>query len=171
MDAVQDGVEAAGWDLSGLQKTTSHHFEGRWEGERTRSAYLFFHKPGGLEAASVDIYLDETSQGLRGNLALVLEGRTLGDVGDPVTAVRILAHAARERLPKGYRTPMTLRFRLESGEADPREARSEIRFKIEIPRAAFGAGPSAVSALASAVVRAFEDLVQHPAIEGYVSAE
>ena len=44
VDAVREGVESAGWHLSGLQKTTSLEFEGRWEGESTRSAYLFFHR-------------------------------------------------------------------------------------------------------------------------------
>ncbi len=28
IDAVREGVEAEGWELSGLQKTTSHQFEG-----------------------------------------------------------------------------------------------------------------------------------------------
>ena len=41
LDAVRLGVEDAGWTLSGLQKTTSHEFDGRWAGESTRSAYLF----------------------------------------------------------------------------------------------------------------------------------
>ena len=34
IDAVRDGVEATGWALSGLQKTTSHEYAGRWEGRK-----------------------------------------------------------------------------------------------------------------------------------------
>ena len=44
IDAVRDGVEGKGWSLSGLQKTSSTEFEGRWAGQTTRSAYLFFHR-------------------------------------------------------------------------------------------------------------------------------
>ena len=42
IDVVRAAVEGGGWSISGLQKTTSHQFEGRWEGEATRSAFLFF---------------------------------------------------------------------------------------------------------------------------------
>src|SRR4051812_43482453 len=49
IEAVRQGLEAAGWALSGLQKTTSHEYAGRWDGESSRSAYLFFHRPGGSD--------------------------------------------------------------------------------------------------------------------------
>src|SRR5262245_13467535 len=88
VDAVREGVEAAGgWELSGLQKTTSLEFEGRWEGESTRSAYLFFHASGRADAASIDVYLDETSRGLTGNLALVVDVVRLGSLGEPQRAL------------------------------------------------------------------------------------
>lgn len=168
VDAVRDGVEAAGWELSGLQKTTSHQFEGRWEGESTRSAYLFFHHPAGRDDTSVDVYLDETSSGgLRGNLALVVDGPALGALGDLRTAMEVLGRAASERLPEGYRTPVTLRFRLRDAGGAAGEATSEIRFKLQIPRVAIEAGGSAVSALASATVGAFEALVRHPGVRRY----
>ena len=73
IEAVQEDVLATGWELSGLQKTTSHQFEGRWDGESTRSAYLFFHLDEGRQDASIDVYLDETSRGLMGNMALVVD--------------------------------------------------------------------------------------------------
>lgn len=164
IDAVREGVESVGWSLSGLQKTTSHQFEGRWEGEWTRSAYLFFHRADVEDDVGIDVYLDETSKGLKGNLALVLDGPTLGQLGDPVAAMRVLGRAASESLPEGYRTPVTLRFRLRDGGADPPGASSEIRFKLTIPRAAVDAGGSAVSALASAATRAFEGLLRHPGV-------
>ena len=81
IDSVRRGVEGAGWELSGLQKTTSHQFEGRWEGASSRRAYLFFHLPDGPDHVSVDVFLDETTRGLTGNLALVIEGRPLTDLG------------------------------------------------------------------------------------------
>lgn len=169
VEAVREGVEGAGWELSGLQKTTSYEFEGRWEGERTRSAYLFFHRPDRWESVSVDVYLDETSRGLRGNLALVLDGPDLGTLGDARAALERLGRAASDRLLEGYRTPVTLRLRLPDGGADPVSASSEVRFKIRIPGAAVDAGPSAVSALATASVRAFESLVMDLRIRDYVS--
>ena len=64
--------------LSGLQKTTSHQFEGRWQGESSRSAYLFFHDDARPDYVSIDVFLDETTRGLKGNLALVLAGPEWG---------------------------------------------------------------------------------------------
>ncbi len=60
IEAVQDGITRAGWVLSGLQKTTSHQFEGRWQGEDSRSAYLFFHNDESPDCVSIDVFLDET---------------------------------------------------------------------------------------------------------------
>ena len=77
IEAVQDGITRTGWVLSGLQKTTSHQFEGRWQGEDSRSAYLFFHQDEGPDLVSIDVFLDETSKGLKGNLALVVSGPEL----------------------------------------------------------------------------------------------
>lgn len=169
VDAVRDGVERAGWQLSGLQKTTSYQFEGRWTGERSRSAYLFFHKADVRDATSVDVYLDETSRGLQGNLALVVDGAALGELGEPQAVLGALGRAAAGHLPDGYRTPVTLRYRLADGGDDPRDASSEIRFKLRIPRVAVDAGASAVTALATAAVRAFEALAADPGIRRYVS--
>ena len=94
VDAVREGVEAAGWTLSGMQKTTSHEFGGRWAGESTRSAYLFFHRPDGREPVSVDVFLDETSGGLGGNLTLAVRGPALGELGGFAEALTGLARAA-----------------------------------------------------------------------------
>ena len=159
IDAVRDGVEAAGWQLSGLQKTTSHQFEGKWAGDSTRSAYLFFHRVQGPEWASVDVYLDETSRGLSGNLALVVDGRALAELGDVPGALRTLGAVAGSHLPDGYRTPITLRLRLEDPTADPGVATSEVRFKLRLPRAALDAGPVAVAALSTATAERFTALL------------
>jgi len=160
IDAVQEGVEHAGWELSGLQKTTSHQFEGRWEGDSTRSAYLFFHHPTADLPVSVDVYLDETTRGLRGNLALVVDLRRLSHLGDVQDQLQRLSDVANQGLPSGYRTPLTLRFRLRDGGRPASEAETEVRFKLKVPREALEAGPSAVSALASGVVKSFEVLLQ-----------
>lgn len=178
IDAVRDGLELRGWELSGMQKTTSHRFEGRWEGDATRSAYLFFHAPGRWEELSIDIYLDETSRGLKGNLALVLDGREPTVTGDVRETLAELARLASETLPEGYRIPVSLRFRLpdahekpakhatpvsgEEGDDDPTNV--EIRFKVRIPSTAIDAGASSVSALASAVAGAFESLLDRSAL-------
>jgi hypothetical protein len=119
IDAVRDGVVSVGWELSGLQKTTSHEFEGRWAGDSTRSAYLFFHEPEGYGWASLDVFLDETSKGLSGNLALAVDGRTLGELGDVTTAMRRLGSIAGETLPQEFRTPVTLRVRLDHPDLQP----------------------------------------------------
>ncbi len=165
--AIREGVEGAGWRLSGLQKTTSHEFEGRWKGESTRSAYLFFHSEDAPEGVSVDVFLDETSRGLRGNLALAVDGRDLGELGDAGRLLQELGKAAGETLIEGYSCPVTLRLRLADHDAPVEEAESEVRFKIKLPAAALEAGHGAVSALGTASTRAFEALLGHPAVRGF----
>ncbi|MEQ8329124.1 MAG: hypothetical protein RH859_01550 [Longimicrobiales bacterium] len=159
IEAVQDGVEAAGWALSGLQKTTSHQFEGRWAGDATRSAYLFFHEPDSEQPASIDVYLDETTRGLGGNLALVVDLRPLAGLPPVAETLGRLGALASAALPEGYRTPVTLRFRLGDGPDDPGSATTEARFKLRIPTTALEAGPAAVSALASAAVSSYQILL------------
>lgn len=169
IEAVREGVEARGWALSGLQKTTSHQFEGRWAGDSTRSAYLFFHRPGVGDDVSVDVFLDETSQGLFGNLALVVDARPLGEVGEVGAALGALGRLAGATLPEGFRTPVTLRFRSEDGDRPPEEAATEIRFKLRIPRAALEAGTPAVVSLCRATVEAFETLLADPVLASFRS--
>lgn len=171
IDAVVEGVESAGWKLSGLQKTTSEEFRGRWAGESTRSAYLFFHRPGSGDAVSVDGFLDETSQGLRGNLALVLDGPVLDDLASPRDLLRMASRAAGRCLPEGYTTPVTLRLVLPRGEDDPGEAEAELRFKLTMPATAITAGASSVSALSSAATGAFETLLDEVVREGFEPVE
>lgn len=160
LDAVRVGVERAGWVMSGLQKTTSHEFEGRWAGDSTRSAYLFFHRPQGPEWASVEVFLDETSRGLSGNLALVLDARALGGLGNVPDALSTLAGLCAGVMPSGARTPLTLRLNLPSPVVPAVEAESEIRFKLRLPRAALDAGADIVSDLAADTVQRFDTLLE-----------
>ncbi len=171
LDAVQEGIERAGWTLSGLQKTTSLQFEGRWEGESTRSAYLFFHRQGLPDWVSLDVFLDETSRGLKGNLALVIDGPDLGELGPMEDLLRSLTAVARDALPEGYQTPVSVRLRVPRADSDPAEADSEFRLKLRIPKRAYEAGADALSALASTVVTAFEAALQHPELEPFMIDE
>jgi len=168
IEAVREGAACAGWELSGLQKTTSHEFEGRWEGESSRSAYLFFHPPGGPDWVSVDVFLDETSRGLAGNVALVVDVRPMGSLGDPLPVLGSLCELATEHLPAGYRTPLTLRFRVGDAAQDPAEAETEVRFKLRIPASALKAGASACSALTSTTIGCFEALMASTGLQALV---
>ena len=159
LDAVREGLESAGWGLSGLQKTTSYEFEGRWAGDSSRSAYLFFHREGIPDWVSIDVFLDETSRGLKGNLALVLEGPALVRVGDPGKVLSELARVGSALLPDGYRVPLSLKYGLSSLDADPLDAETEYRFKLHIPRDALSSGRGAVVNLASRTARAFEEIL------------
>ena len=164
LEAVREAIVGAGWELSGLQKTTSHEFEGRWAGESTRSAYLFFH-PGSAsdsEGVSIDVYLDETSRGLRGNLALVVDGPTLAELGDAGTALGALALISREHLPADVRLPLTLCLRLRDGERDPAASEVEVRFTIHLPRRTISAGADEVERLVDSSVTVFEGLLLRP---------
>lgn len=159
IDAVRGGLEGAGWSLSGLQKTTSHEFEGRWKGDSTRSAYLFFHREELDEPVSVDVYLDETSRGLTGNLALVVDLVDLGEVASVPDLLSELGRLGAAHLPTAYRTPLSLRFRMAAMDAAAADATAEVRFKLLIPKAALSAGPDAIEALAGTAVGAFERLL------------
>jgi hypothetical protein len=161
IEAVRDGVSRAGWDLSGLQKTTSHQFEGRWDGQSSRSAYLFFHSESFPEFVSVDVFLDETTKGLRGNLTLVVEGPELSALGPMKEFLSSLATVSADCMPEGYRTSVTVRLRMDGSEEDPAAAESEVRLKLYISAKAMKAGADAVSALASSAVVAFERALAH----------
>jgi hypothetical protein len=171
LEAIREGMDGAGWALSGLQKTTSHQFEGRWEGEHTRSAYLFFHRDDLPDGVSIDVFLDESSKGLRGNFALVIDGPDLGESPDVSRTLSTLSEAAGAVLPEGFRSPITLRLWLEGRESPPGEAESEYRFKLHIPTVAVEAGPSAIVALTSTFVKAFEALVLDSRMQMYVPKE
>lgn len=164
LEAVRDGVEEAHWALSGLQKTTSHEFEGRWEGESTRSAYLFFHREDLPPEVSVEVFLDETSRGLRGNLSLVLEGPALRELEGPGAVLERVGRAARETLPEGYRIPVAIRIGIPDSGTPPGDAEVQLRVKLKVPPVALEAGASAVSALASSAVAAFERLLERPEV-------
>ncbi len=171
LDAVREGMEATGWELSGLQKTTSYEFEGRWAGDSSRSAYLFFHRDEVPEWASIDVFLDETSRGLRGNLALVVDGKASAELGEAEEVLGALARLAAPLLPDGYRIPLTLRYRLPSLKARPRDAETEARLKLQIPEEAMRAGPQAVAALASATARAFEAVLFAPGLGAFAPVD
>jgi hypothetical protein len=168
LEAVREGLEKEGWELSGLQKTTSYEFEGRWAGDSSRSAYLFFHRPELGDWTSIDVFLDETSKGLKGNLALVLDGPALRGIPDPEEVFRKLGGVAGEALPKGYRTPLTLRYRLSGPGKDPGEADSEIRFKLYFPRKVIQSGSRAISELAQATSLALLKILQSPELTPYL---
>jgi hypothetical protein len=161
IDAIRTGVESRGWMLSGLQKTTSYAFEGRWQGDSTRSAYLFFHHDR-FEDVSVDVYLDETSRGLQGNLALVLDLRSLDELPPVPAALETLAALAAAHLPADYRTPVTLRLALADVPRRASDAALEARIKLSLPRTGLEAGASAIEAVAGATVDAFGRLLDDP---------
>ncbi len=161
IEAVQDGITRSGWALSGLQKTTSHQFEGRWQGESSRSAYLFFHNDESPDFVSIDVYLDETTKGLKGNLALVVAGPEMGLLEPMPDLLAALAKVTADCLPEDYETPFVVRLRMDGPEEDPRTAGTEVRIKLTIPSEALSAGAGAVSALASATTTAFERSLAH----------
>ena len=171
IEAVREGVLSAGWQLSGLQKTTSHQFEGRWDGESTRSAYLFFHLDAGPQDVSIDVYLDETSRGLMGNMALVVDLLELQDLGRMQTSLGLLGELSEASLPEGHRTPVSLRLRLREAGDDPAAAEAQVRFKLQFPRATIGTGQSAVAELAQETVQAFKLLLGADSLRGLMSPE
>ena len=169
IEAVQDGITRAGWVLSGLQKTTSHQFEGRWQGEDSRSAYLFFHQDEGPDFVSLDVFLDETSRGLKGNLALVVSGPELEFLDPMPDLLTALAKVTADCLPEPYHTPFVVRLRMDGPKDDPRTAETEVRIKLTIPSKALEEGADAISALASATTAAFERALRHEGLRSFLT--
>jgi hypothetical protein len=120
---------------------------------------------------SIDVFLDETSRGLRGNLALVLEGPSLDSVRDPKAVLTQLSGVGRRLLPDGYRTPLTLRYRLPRLSDDPGISDTEFRFKLYVPKNALQAGHSAVVALATSTATAFRGILRAPDLRPLLSSE
>ncbi len=171
LEAIREGLEGEGWELSGLQKTTSYEFEGRWAGESSRSAYLFFHSDEAPDWVSLEGFLDETSRGLKGNLGLVMDGPQLSKVRNPVEVLSRLSMVARTALPEGYKTPLTLRFRMADLEGDPSASDTEFRFKLYVPAQALRAGHSAVAALAAITARSFRVILDSPVLRPFFPPE
>lgn len=164
IDAIRDAVQGAGWELSGLQKTTSHQFEGRWEGESTRSAYLFFHRADGPEYASIDVYLDETSRGLAGNIALVVDLVPLDALGAPPEVLTALARLSEREIGNTQRRPITLRFRLPDSSVEATSAETEVRFKVRLPRSFVEGGSAMAGPWVTEMVGAFMRILGSPEV-------
>jgi len=164
LDAVREGIRGAGWQLSGLQKTTSHEFEGRWAGESTRSAYLFFHRPDLPDSISVEGFLDETSRGLQGNLTLVVEGPRFGELGQVSVVLARVAAAASETFPAACTVPLSLRLRLPEASVQAADAEVQVRVRLHLPASAVTRGEDAVRGYVQSAVGAFEHLLERPEV-------
>ncbi|TVP49843.1 MAG: hypothetical protein EA350_01510 [Gemmatimonadales bacterium] len=164
LDAVRDGIQGAGWGLSGLQKTTSHEFEGRWAGESTRSAYLFFHRADLPDSISVEGFLDETTRGLQGNLTLVVEGPRFGDLGHVSVVLERVAAAAAETFPSECTVPLSLRLRLPQASTEAADAEVQLRVRLHLPGNAAHRGGEAVRSYVQSAVVAFEQLLERPEV-------
>jgi hypothetical protein len=114
---------------------------------------------------SLDVFLDETSRGLRGNMALVVDGPSLSEIPEPAAVLARLAEVVGRTLPAGYRTPLTLRYRMQDLGQEPTDSDTEIRFKLYIPGKALRAGHSAVAALAASTASAFRGILGTPGLE------
>lgn len=177
LEVVRETVEAGGWNLSGAQKTTSYEYEGRWAGESTRSAYLFFHPGYGvradveLDALSIDVFLDETRKGMTGNLALVIEGPTLEALGTMARGLELLAEVARDSVPAGLQSPVSARASLGDASRAVGEAEVVFRLKVQIPTTAMEAGRRAVAAVVRSALAAYRNAIVHPLVPDLGSGE
>ncbi len=178
LEAVRTTIEDRGWVLSGLQKTTSYEYGGRWDGDSTRSAYAFYHRVGNEDRAesvpdlddrdpgtpdpALDVFLDETSRGLTGTLALVLSGPELGRLGEVEAALSRLSSIAAACIPPDLVMPVSLRARLPDARRSAGSADVEIRFKVRIGGAAIQAGSRVVEAVVRSGLTAFDRIAGHP---------
>ncbi|MEQ1857570.1 MAG: hypothetical protein ABL963_14015 [Longimicrobiales bacterium] len=119
---------------------------------------------------SVDVYLDETSRGLTGNLALVVDLASLGEIGDPAEVLAELGRLSKRRMPAGSTAPVTLRLRLPDGAKEPATAEVEIRFKLNLASRIIAAGGGEIRRFAAESVAAFERILDAGELERYRAA-
>jgi hypothetical protein len=98
----------------------------------------------------------------------VLDGPSLKNIPDPELALGELGELAGASLPKGYRTPLTLRYRLSGPGRDPGEADSEIRFKLYIPAKVIQLGAKAITDLTRASSGALLEVLQAPELTPFL---
>ena len=113
-------------------------------------------------------HLDETTRGLAGNVALVVDLQPLARLGDPAHVLGELGGVAEDELPGGYVTPLTLRLRLPDGAKDPGAAEGEVRFKLVLPERSIEAGPAEVRRLTRETVASFERILASEALARYL---
>lgn len=192
LDTVRAVVEAGGWELSGLQKTTSYEYGGRWDGDSTRSAYAFFHPAsgrgegwspsttapgesarasGGEVGSALDVFLDETNKGLTGTLALVLVGPTLNDLGDVEIALSSLAAVARECVSSDQPVRLSLKAGLADARRSAGSATVDVRFKFALPTTAILAGERVVRTVVRSALDSFDIMIRHPDLAARLAPE
>jgi hypothetical protein len=104
-------------------------------------------------------------------LSLVADVTRLSGLGEVPAALGAFGRLSRRALPDGYKAPVALRLRLESGDQAPGDAKAEVRFKLGIPNVALRAGGTAVEALATATTRAFDVLLEDPELRPFLDSE
>ncbi|MGI9628255.1 MAG: hypothetical protein ACR2QM_15585 [Longimicrobiales bacterium] len=158
--AVTANVHAKGWRLSGVQKTTSYEYEGPWEGSALRSAYAFFHRGADPEGVgpSVEVFIDETEEGVDGALSLLLQGPALGEEPDVPALVSLAVELAAQSLPREMPAPISVTYS-HPGRKLPDSATAKVRFKGKIPRSAAEAGTAAVDAVLNTTFESFQDVL------------
>ena len=91
-----------------------------------------------------------------------MEGPESSELGTMQELFTSLVKVGKECMPEGYRTPITVRMRVEGPDTAPGAASSEVRLKLYIPTKETKASSAAVSALASSAVAALERVLAHP---------
>ena len=159
LQVVRAVLESNRWSLSGVQKTTSYEYEGPWEGQTLRSAYAFFHRVGTPEEGpSIEVFIDESDEGVDGALSLVVEGPAVERESD-VRAVLVGAvETAGEALPSELPAPVSISYG-HPGRRPPEAARVKVRFKAKLPRPAVKGGERTVRATLATILEAFEHVL------------
>lgn len=152
--------EARGWQLSGVQKTTSYAYEGAWADSELRSAYAFFHQVEDEEGSgpSLEAFIDETDEGLDGGLSLVLDGPSLGEEPDVASVLRRAAELGAGVLPLEMPAPVTVTYS-HPGRREAESANVKVRFKGRIPGGANRAGRRAVEATLATIASGFDEIL------------
>ena len=101
-------------------------------------------------------------------MSLVLDGQSLGELGEMRELLRAMGETARRAMPGGYKTPLTVRMRLPKKEAEPEEATTEYRFKLIIPQKVIVAGVAEVSRIVSVAAASFEMILREESLSSYL---
>ncbi len=160
LSVLRRDIEAGGWVLSGLQKTTSYEYDGAWEGGTLRSAYGFFHLVGDEngEGPSLEAFVDESHASLDGALSLVMKAPGPERVPGVADLLAVALSLVERAVPEGIPAPVSVTYSSSPGRTGPEAVDATVRFKARVPGSAVQGGERTIRAVTCTILKAFEEV-------------
>ncbi|MDH3223662.1 MAG: hypothetical protein OEO23_08090 [Gemmatimonadota bacterium] len=172
LSVLRRNIEAGGWVLSGLQKTTSYEYDGAWEGGTLRSAYGFFHLAGdgNGEGPSLEAFVDEAETSLDGTLSLVMKAPGPERVPGVADLMEVALSLVERTVPEGIPAPVSVTYSSSPGRTGPESVDATVRFRARVPGSAVQGGERTIRAVTCTILEAFEEVRRGWALESPMGA-